>query len=94
LTGQVPPFPEFIIVLPFGMIATVLPIAPGGLGVGHVAFDKLFSLIGLSGGANVFNVIALGQLALNLTGIIPYLLMRKKGESIPLAEEELRHAVP
>lgn len=94
LTGQVPPFPEFIIVLPFGMIATVLPIAPGGLGVGHVAFDKLFSLIGLNGGANVFNVIALGQLALNLTGIVPYLLMRKKGEAIPLAEDELRHAVP
>jgi uncharacterized protein (TIRG00374 family) len=94
LTGQAPEFSQFVIVLPFGMIATVIPIAPGGLGVGHVAFDKLFSLIGLNGGANVFNVIALGQLVLNLTGIIPYLFMRRKGESIAISEEELRHAVP
>ena len=93
LTGQIPPFFEFVIVLPFGMIATVLPIAPGGLGVGHLAFDKLFSVIGLNGGANVFNVIALGQLALNLTGIVPYLLMRRKGEPMATSVEEMRHAI-
>ncbi|NDE14180.1 UPF0104 family protein [bacterium] len=94
LTGQVPDFSQFVIVLPFGMIATVIPIAPGGLGVGHVAFDKLFTLIGLNGGANVFNVIALGQLLLNLTGIVPYLFMRRKGEPAGITEDELRHAVP
>lgn len=90
LTGQTPAWSEFAIVLPFGMIATVIPVAPGGLGVGHVAFEKLFSLIGLTGGANVFNVIALGQLALNMTGVVPYLLMRKKGEA---SLKELSHAV-
>lgn len=94
LTGQVPVFSEFVIVLPFGMIATVIPIAPGGLGVGHVAFDKLFSLVGLNGGANVFNVITLGQLVLNLTGIVPYLFMRRKGDPLAVSDEELKHAVP
>lgn len=93
MTGQTPGISEFLIVLPFGMIATVIPIAPGGLGVGHVAFDKLFSLIGLAGGANVFNVIALGQLALNLTGIVPYLLMRKGTDAVPVSDEEMRHAI-
>ncbi|MEY4632375.1 MAG: hypothetical protein RIQ81_2495 [Pseudomonadota bacterium] len=90
LTGQTPALSEFAIVLPFGMIATVIPVAPGGLGVGHVAFEKLFALIGLTGGANVFNVIMLGQLALNLTGLVPYLLMRKKGGA---SIKELSHAV-
>jgi uncharacterized protein (TIRG00374 family) len=89
LTGQYPSIPEFAIVLPFGMIATVIPVAPGGLGVGHVAFEKLFTLISLSDGANVFNVITLGQLAMNLTGVIPYLFMRKKpGASL----EDISHA--
>lgn len=90
LTGQTPPVPEFAIVLPFGMIATVIPVAPGGLGVGHLAFEKLFALIGLAGGANVFNVITLGQLAMNLSGVIPYLFMRKKpGSSL----DDVSHAV-
>jgi uncharacterized membrane protein YbhN (UPF0104 family) len=93
LTGQSPSWPEFVIVLPFGMIATVLPIAPGGLGVGHVAFDKLYSLIGLSGGANVFNAIAISQLALNLTGIIPYLFMRRRGDMPEVKQNEFEHVV-
>jgi glycosyltransferase 2 family protein len=92
LTGQAPFWPEFVIVLPFGMIATVLPIAPGGLGVGHVAFDKLYSLIGLSGGANVFNAIAIGQLLLNLTGVFPYIFMRRRGDRTTVTKNELNHA--
>jgi hypothetical protein len=58
-------------------MTTALPLAPGGLGVGHVAFDKLFAMVGLQGGANVFNVMVLTQLALNLLGVFPYLLYRR-----------------
>ncbi len=61
-----------------GSLATALPIAPGGLGVGHAVFDKLFEMIGLTGGANIFNVFCLSMLALNLTGAIPYLFARSK----------------
>lgn len=63
-------------VFPFGILVTAIPLAPGGLGVGHAAFDKLFSLVGLPGGANVFNVYVLSQLIMNLLGIIPYLSMK------------------
>ncbi|MCX6117313.1 MAG: lysylphosphatidylglycerol synthase transmembrane domain-containing protein [Proteobacteria bacterium] len=61
-------------VFPFGILVTAVPIAPGGLGVGHAAFEKLFHIVGLPGGANIFNIYALSQLCLNLLCFIPYLL--------------------
>ena len=75
-------------IFPFGILVTAIPLAPGGLGVGHAAFDKLFTMVGLPGGANVFNVYVLSQLVMNLFGIIPYLSMRSssaqsKMEKIP-----------
>jgi len=78
LTGQSPAPGVFATVFSTGIMTTALPIAPGGLGVGHVAFDKLFSMAGLTGGANVFNVLVLSQLCLNLIGFVPYLLHRTK----------------
>ncbi|MEI6398216.1 MAG: lysylphosphatidylglycerol synthase transmembrane domain-containing protein [Pseudomonadota bacterium] len=63
-------------IFPFGILITAIPLAPGGLGVGHAAFDKLFALVGLPGGANVFNAYVLSQLLLNFLGIIPYLSMK------------------
>jgi uncharacterized protein (TIRG00374 family) len=73
LTGIFPNFNSFMAIFTVGIMTTALPLAPGGLGVGHVAFEKLFLLIGLSNGANVFNVMVLVQLMLNLIGFIPYL---------------------
>ena len=71
-------------ILPLGIVTTALPLAPGGLGVGHVAFEKLFAMIGLSDGANVFNIIFFGVIFLNLLGSIPYLFIRS--ELSPLLE--------
>lgn len=65
------------LIFPLGILITALPISPGGLGVGHMAFEKLFSSVGYSGGADVFNLYFISQFALNLLGIIPYLLMRR-----------------
>jgi glycosyltransferase 2 family protein len=65
-------------VFPFGVLATAIPLAPGGLGVGHAVFDHLFALVGLPGGANVFNIFALSQLTLNLLGFIPYLATKNQ----------------
>lgn len=73
-------------ILPIGIITTAIPLAPGGLGLGHVAFEKLFHLINLSDGANVFNVVFCGQMLLNLLGLIPYLFMRS--ELAPLMDAE------
>jgi uncharacterized protein (TIRG00374 family) len=88
--GLVPPFGKVAVVFPIGMTSTAIPLMPGGLGVGHVAFDQLFQMVGLNHGANAFNLMALSQLFLNLSGAIPYLSLKK----IPLAtiEEEAKEA--
>jgi len=77
VTGLVPPFGKIAVIFPIGITTTAIPITPAGLGVGHVAFDQLFHMVGLDHGANAFNLFALSQLFLNLTGVIPYLSLKK-----------------
>jgi uncharacterized protein (TIRG00374 family) len=71
-------FAEVATIFPLGILTLVLPISPAGLGVGHVAFDRLFAAIGLSGGATVFNVYLFGQIALSLVGFFPYLALKRE----------------
>ncbi|SMF66332.1 lysylphosphatidylglycerol synthase transmembrane domain-containing protein [Pseudobacteriovorax antillogorgiicola] len=78
IPDQNPQFGTIATIYPVGMFTVALPIAPGGLGVGHVAFDRLFEIIGHSQGASVFNVFLLTQMALNLLGAIPYLSLKKE----------------
>jgi len=71
-----------------GMLTVVLPISPAGIGVGHVAFDRLFAIIGLGGGATVFNIFLIGQIAPCLVGAVPYLALRRAAELPTEAEAE------
>lgn len=84
-----PAFGPIATIYPIGVLTTAVPITPGGLGVGHVAFDRLFQMIGLQHGANVFNLFLLSQLFLNLTGIIPYLALKKDSKGIALEDSDL-----
>ena len=69
-------------VLPAGMISIAIPIAPGGLGVGHVVFEKLLAFFNISNGADLFNIYFFFVLFTNLTGVVPYMLYRKKSKEI------------
>jgi len=60
--------------MPIGLISIAIPIAPGGIGIGHVAFESLYQIAGHSGGADVFNVYFIVQLVVFLMGGIPYFL--------------------
>jgi uncharacterized protein (TIRG00374 family) len=51
-----------------GMLANALPITPGGLGTGELAFDHLFSMVGASGGAQLLVIWRLGGLSLCVIG--------------------------
>jgi uncharacterized protein (TIRG00374 family) len=64
---------DVAVIYPIGMLTSILPLAPGGIGVGHAAFDSLFRLFAVPGGADVFNVFLVGQLVPNLLGVVPYL---------------------
>ncbi len=59
-------------IMPIGLITVAIPIAPGGVGVGHVAFDSLYAIVGIMGGADVFNLYIILQLAVYLMGGIVY----------------------
>jgi glycosyltransferase 2 family protein len=89
LNGQWPDFGIFATVFPFGVLIASVPLAPGGLGVGHAGFEKVFSLAGIDNGANIFNVIILGQLLLNLTGAVPYLFFKSSDKNLQNLNNEI-----
>ena len=79
-------FAKVAAIFPVGITTTALPISPGGLGVGHLAFEELFKSIGMLKGADCFNVFLLSTLSFNLIGIFPYLSIKK---SIPLDQSQI-----
>jgi glycosyltransferase 2 family protein len=80
ITGQEVAYSTIATIYPLGVLTLLVPISPAGLGVGHVAFDRLFAVVGLSGGANIFNVYLVGQIAPALLGVFPYLALKRRGE--------------
>ena len=60
--------------MPIGLITVAIPLAPGGIGIGHAAFESLYLLAGFSGGADIFNLFIIVQLGVFLLGGIPYFL--------------------
>ena len=69
---------EFTIIFPIGTLSQLIPITPLGLGVGHIAFNKLFAFYGVAGGANYFNLYIITHIMSDLLGIFPYLFSKKK----------------
>ena len=74
--------------IPIGLIAVAIPISPGGLGVGHVLFANLFSIVKITNGASLFNLFFLCSISVNILGVIPYLLIRTKPTEKELMEFE------
>lgn len=63
-----------------GFVFIAIPISPAGAGVGHVVFETLYREVGLSQGANLFNLYFLINFSINLLGIIPFLLTKADGK--------------
>ncbi|MED5515924.1 MAG: lysylphosphatidylglycerol synthase transmembrane domain-containing protein [SAR324 cluster bacterium] len=74
--------------MPVGLITVAIPLAPGGIGIGHVAFESLYQLAGFSGGADIFNLFIIVQLGVFLLGGIPYFLYSSKYK-IPLEQQNI-----
>ena len=68
------PFQYAFTLFPAGLIATAIPISPGGLGVGHVLFANLFSFVNIDNGASLFNLFFLCNFSHNILGVIPYVI--------------------
>ena len=72
------PLGYILSLIPLGLITVAIPVAPAGIGLGHMAFEQLFGLIEIPGGANYFNLYFLCQALVNSLGIFPYILNRKQ----------------
>jgi uncharacterized membrane protein YbhN (UPF0104 family) len=71
-------FIQALAFIPLGLMTLALPVAPSGLGVGHAIFQKLFVFTGITNGASLFNLYFVLTLSVNLLGVIPYLMSRRK----------------
>lgn len=69
---------DYLVFVPLGILATMLPVAPVGLGVGHVAFLTLMKLAGSREGANLFSLYTAVVILLSLSGGLFYLGNRRR----------------
>ncbi len=74
LMGGEVEFMKALTVIPLGFITLALPIAPGGIGVGHVMFEHLFLTFSIKNGAVYFNNYFLLSTIVSLSGFVPYIL--------------------
>src|ERR1700693_4215955 len=64
---------KMCLVIPMGYIANSLPLTPGGLGVGETAFNALFDITGLHGGAEALLCWRIWSALVGILGLIFYL---------------------
>jgi hypothetical protein len=74
-------FIQLLMVTPLGNLVAALPITPVGIGIGQVAYSKLFEwggIVSKSLGANLITLTQMVTIAINLLGIIPYLMRHRR----------------
>ena len=73
---------NILLVSPLAFVANLLPISPGGIGVGEKAFEELFLLYGVSGGATVFFISRFFMYLPGLFGIFHFFTSSNKIKQI------------
>ena len=73
-------FPYYFFVVPLGLTISAVPLLPGGIGVGQVAFFTLFSWVGANPeqGATLCTLVQVYSILFNCTGSIFYLRYKKQ----------------
>lgn len=80
------PLGKFFFLAPFGLLVTAIPIAPAGLGTGHVAFLWLFTQAGATRGADLFTAYVTFQIFISLIGGLFYIRYRGHlSKEVPVA---------
>jgi len=64
---------KLCLVAPVGHLVNSLPLTPGGIGVGETAFNALFSLTGMSGGADALLCLRIWSLLVGALGLLSYI---------------------
>jgi glycosyltransferase 2 family protein len=61
------------LVAPIGHLVNSLPLTPGGIGIGETAFNALFRLTGIDGGAEALLCVRICNVLVGLLGLLVYL---------------------
>lgn len=61
------------LVAPIGHLVNSLPLTPGGIGVGETAFNALFALTGMRGGADALLCLRIWSLLVGALGLLNYI---------------------
>jgi len=88
--GQSVPVAQLLFIIPLGLTAMALPIAPAGLGVGQVVFYSLFSGLNPGAGpvgASMVTIYQAVYVLVSLTGIIFYLTETPIRKAVAIASE-------
>ena len=85
LEGAKVAFYQYFLLVPLGLLTTAIPVAPAGLGVGHVAFGQLFAAAGSTQGAEIFTLFVTFQIIINLSGVFFYL----KSDRVKVPQEAM-----
>jgi len=83
------PLERFLLIVPLGLISTVIPLSPGGVGIGQAAFYGLCESLAKGTGnaaSNAFTVYQTLQVAVYLSGFIPY-LSHKGAAVVPSSQQ-------
>ena len=83
------PLERFLLIVPLGLISTVIPLSPGGVGIGQAAFYGLCQALTPGTGeaaSNAFTVYQTLQVAVYLSGFVNY-LSHKHVKEIPQPQE-------
>ena len=60
------------LVAPIGHLVNSIPLTPGGIGVGETAFNALFALTGMNGGAEALLCVRLWNVIIGMLGLLVY----------------------
>jgi uncharacterized membrane protein YbhN (UPF0104 family) len=64
---------KLCLVAPIGHLVNSLPFTPGGIGVGETAFNALFALTGMRGGADALLCLRIWSLLVGALGLLNYM---------------------
>ena len=71
-------FADYLYLIPLGLFAAQIPISPGGIGVGHIAFYSLFVMAGSRLGADLFSLFIVIRFISALPGLFYFLLISRQ----------------
>jgi uncharacterized protein (TIRG00374 family) len=86
-TERIPTVQEHFVVIPIGLVIQALPFLPGGLGLGEMAFSKVYSLMKCPESLGLLGSLV-QRVIMWILGLVGYLMYLRMKPSLAPAEEK------